>query len=496
MPTTKVRAVAAALALAVAMLPAARADDIETDPLEDEEKEPARFGSALLESAITLGVIAGYYINGGGWTSDNSDADLHWDWPSWKRKLSLDAVRFDTNEYHVNVTRHGLMGVVTYQIGRTNGLGIVGSTVLSAIDAVVWEFVIEYRESPSINDLILNTVLGYQLAEPLWQIGQLWRGGVLSVGDRLKTTMFSPFDGLHDLVRRPRHHWWRPRAWRSMTFELGGSTRWDDRSDARTELVLSGDIDLVGDRRYVSPGAQEGRIAPGTWSRVRGRLRFGDSGSGFERSATEIESRTALAGYYQQDARGNGVFAGIGAGFTYHRENVNAGRDHVTLAHLAGLQLQLSRRTPALAMRWDVAAYGDFAMIDAHRYRDGNPFRKPPPYLSKLQTQGYYDGLGVTGTTRLRVDTRLWSFDAELSAHQVWQIDAGERIAVSLRSAPDLGAHGVSDFRLYWRAQLGFRPGRLGASVIAEGSDLRGTWEGSRRESTSTAIGIALQASY
>lgn len=483
-----------ALLLAAVMLSApvdAAADaapDLDLDP-PPPETQPRHLRIALFESAIALVIPSVYY-----WSTREAaeiDYDLQWDWDSWKAKLSFDAVRFDTNSWTLNAVRHPLMSVIQYEIGRTNGLGMFGSMLLATAHGVVWEFLVEYREYPSLNDLVVNAVTGLQIAEPLWQLGQLWRGGDLSPGDRVKTALVSPFDAMHDLVGRRHRRWFRPRAWRSIDLFAGGLRRQlgDDRT--HDEAVLAGDVDLVNDARYLAPGPQRGPIRPGTWSRIRGAIRIGDVGGGTELLAVQLRSRTTLAGRHGHDERGYGLAAALGTGFTYRRDRLADTFDHVAIAHLVGPQLQLSRRTPGLAVRWDAAGYGDFAMIDAHVFGGAPPFTPPPPYVSLLQAPGYYTALGVTGSTRVRLDTGAWSLEGELDAHKAWQIDGLDRVQQDeLPTGALYTAYGVSDLRLYWRAQLGFRRGALGLAVAADGAHRRGAWAGLRRDSSEVAIGL------
>jgi hypothetical protein len=384
------------------------------------------------------------------------------------------------------------MSLSLYHIGRTNNFGMLGSTVLSAVNGMIWEYLIEYREYPSINDLIINAVTGLQIGEPLWQIGQLWRGGVLTVGDRVKTTLFSPLDGVHDVFRLRPARWWRPRAWRSMVLEVGGGRRQLDDDRTHSEAAIVGDIDLVSDRRYVSPGSQRGAIKPGSWSRIRGGLRIGDLDADTEVTGVQLQSRTAIVGTYRQDDDGDGTFAALGTAFTYRRDRLSDTWDHVAIAHLAGPQFQWSRRRPAFALRFDAAAYGDFGFVDAHVFGSANPFPRPPPYVTALQSEGYYHAVGVSGVARVRVDLPAWSFDAEIDGHKLWQIDGIQRVGSDelLRTRVPVTAHDVTDTRVYWRTQLGYRHGSLGIAATTDGSVRRGEWMTSRRSTSELAFGV------
>src|SRR4051794_22170063 len=93
------------------LLPAEGADD----------RQPAHLGRALLETlAVQTGGTVWYWQD---LEFNSPDWDLRWDWPSWRWKLlSLDAVRFDQNQFGTNAGWHPTWGTVSYHIGRGNGL--------------------------------------------------------------------------------------------------------------------------------------------------------------------------------------------------------------------------------------------------------------------------------------------------------------------------------------------------------------------------------------
>src|SRR5512143_2440513 len=102
------------------------------------------------------------------------DWELNWTWHDWYEKLfTTNDLVLDTNRFEANALRHPLAGALAYQTGRANGLGPIGSTLIDFGNAVVWEYLAEYREKPSINDIFANTASGILIGEPLFQIGNL-----------------------------------------------------------------------------------------------------------------------------------------------------------------------------------------------------------------------------------------------------------------------------------------------------------------------------------
>jgi len=424
------------------------------------------------------------------------DWELDWDLDSWRKKLTFEKVLFDTNPFFVNAIRHPTKGVLDYQIARANGLAMGGATVFATVMGAAWEYLIEYREDPSINDLIFNTSGGIAIGEPLWEFGQLWRGGALSYGDRVRTALFAPFDALGDTIRVP-HRWWRPRPWRSIELAGGAGTR-RFAGASRGELLVGADLELVDDPHYLTDDVHSGRVAPGAWNRIVARFRFGDENVDHDLTGAYVHSRTSIVGRLSQNG-GTSRFLGVGTAFTYDKEALPHEWDKLAVAHLLGLQLALSHRTPEYVLRWDLGSYADFALVQAHVFGPDPPFPPAPPYRSTLQANGYYDGAGTSTMTRFRADTRYVGLDVEVSAHRWWQIGGADRDPVEMKATAGTTTvpptpQDTSDDRVFWRAALAAHPDdRWSVAATADGAYRRGTWEALDRRTSELTAGLLLQ---
>ena len=105
-----------------------------------------------------------------------------------------------------------------------------------------------------------------------------------------------------------------------------------------------------------------------------------------------------------------------------------------------------------------------------------------------LQAQGYYDAARITGNARFRIDSQAWSFDTELDATRVWQIDAPDR--------EKGGPHGASDARVYLRSQLAYRFRQFGLGAIAEGNLRDGTFKNVKRTTYEHVYGVVGQLAW
>lgn len=493
MRCSRVLAVLAVLAASTASANPVGKSDV--DP--DDERHP---WIALGELGIALAIPAAYYAS----TKEHQavDFDLGNDWESWKIKLfSTEKLKFDTNPFHVNALRHPIQGVVDYQIIRTNGYSSTRALLGTILKGLLWEYFVEYREDPSINDIIFNPAAAMAVGEPMYQIGQLWRGSRVTLTDRLRTAVFSPFDAFHDTHRRSKR-WLRPSVWRTIDFAAGANqrivqTKWI------SELGASADIDLVANRAFAEGGAYDDYTRTGEWSRLRisGRIGQGRNGD-VELTGTQLRSRTSWFGRYTQDDDGNGRFLGIGTAFTYRNDWLGKEKDRIAIAHLTGIQLQLSRRRPEYELRWEIAGYLDFALVQALVFDRNNPFPRPPPYYSSLQSDGYIDAVGTSLATRLRFESGPWHLDLEIDGNVMHQVAYHDRDPdgtgsnVELPPGTVVTATGIDEQRGLWRGQITYRPCRWGFAVMAEGAERRSTWQDRERRISEVSLGLSALLAY
>ena len=97
----------------------------------------------------------------------------------------MDSIAARTNAFN-----HSLSGAAYYWTARSNGLSIAQSFLMANIGSITWEYVVEYKEYPSLNDVIFTPIVGIPFGEGLYQLGELFdRGsnaipGPSSPGDR------------------------------------------------------------------------------------------------------------------------------------------------------------------------------------------------------------------------------------------------------------------------------------------------------------------------
>jgi hypothetical protein len=122
------------------------------------------FGGIVLLNG--LGEID-YMINIGTNTDD-------WKYPlsvaGFKRKLA-DGMTLDANNFTTNCVGHVYSGNLYYNAARSNGYGFFRSMMFSIGGSLMWEYLGEFKEEASLNDLFTTGIGGALFGEALHQTG-------------------------------------------------------------------------------------------------------------------------------------------------------------------------------------------------------------------------------------------------------------------------------------------------------------------------------------
>jgi hypothetical protein len=131
-----------------------------------DDRRPPRYFRTAVELAGVLAIGTTYY-----WiVSDPSKQD--WDYIDLgDRSLHVD-VKFDNNMFRTNFLLHPLAGTISYWLARANGLDVYASFASSALSSATFEFLLEWLEKPSINDLIVTPFGGVAAGEFFFHLGE------------------------------------------------------------------------------------------------------------------------------------------------------------------------------------------------------------------------------------------------------------------------------------------------------------------------------------
>ena len=318
------------------------------------------------EALLLTGLGTAYY-----WLDPLSNA-TDWDDPTLGEKLSGEAVTFDNNLQSTNFILHPIAGATVYGFSRLSGLGVYASFGYGVASSLVWEYLLEWREMVSVNDLVFTSFGGVALGEFLFHMGEYassapWNtrfsnqlaaytlGGPhkLHAGTqaRYPTTDLPP-----DSLGFSSAYWHR--------FALGygfGAMQNDDRRSANVHAINLG-AELVAMPGFLRPGDFEIGFDEGNFTEGGIRLLLDEDG------LAEADGRVAavLVGYFSNQfgpSEGSAKMIGVSTELRYYDSWRLGRRDGFAFIHLPGPTVGLWARTDKIGVQARSSGSVDFAAI-------------------------------------------------------------------------------------------------------------------------------------
>jgi len=379
----------------------------------------ANYTRAILENVATTALELAIY-----WYDPSLNV-VDWQFPSLDSKLSSsEAVRFDDNLLSTNYIHHPIAGSTHYILSRVNGFGIPGSFAASAIASTGYEFLFEWRELVSINDLIVTPFGGTAMGEFFHQLGNYLNSAPRKTAPELvgnsgtfargaaKTT-FGVFRNVHDELDDP------PEPPPEPLDNLGLSTAYGHDFALRfQEIVVENPrgrrVELYGVRGEFELAAMPGMLRPGVFQRWFSngnftRFDFEISANGRSRENL-MRFDSHLFGYYAQSARtrasARAFEAALASGLTYRDRQWAGERDQFGIVHLPhpAAQAWLPAGPARLRLGADVSA--DFGSIHSAAFRTYAARFGVDGTKSSLSRHGYLHtwGLSAGAAASLRIE--------------------------------------------------------------------------------------------
>lgn len=373
-----------------------------------------RFSPHYARAASELGVVlaigeAYYWI-----VSDVNRPD--WDFPDWQTRMSYLEVRFDNNMFRTNHLLHPLAGTMSYWLARSNGLDIYWSSLYSASSSAVFEFLLEWLEKASINDLIVTPAGGIAAGEFFFHLGDYLNSAVghetavqrsLAFTLGLPQAMHRPLDGVHgvpfgtqDDLGYSSAYWHR--------FVLGYGVAGVSNELARNDLVqdLFAEAELVAMPGFLRPGRFSVDFDQGNFT---GAYLRASMSRGFLRDV-DLKFDANLVGTYAQDfegssadLRGTASMVAASMNMRYVDRWLLGRRDQLAFFNLFGPSTQLWFAVgKGLSAHVAADVHLDFAAIRSQAYPAWVDAFGAEGTKSLLQLQGYYVGPG--GSARVAGD--------------------------------------------------------------------------------------------
>jgi hypothetical protein len=372
------------------------------DGLRPMAKNPHYLRALLEQFIIIAGAEVMYWAHP---SIDKSD----WDFPSGKQRLDNLKPSFDDNLHVTNDIMHPIVaGNLYYWAARENGLSIPVSLLYSAATGAFYEFIAEWLERASINDLIMTPFGAWapgefqtQLSDylnsapnPKW--GHYVAAWTLGIGHRIhRPGGWQPNDPMPpDNLGFSSYFWHR--------FFIGGSA-----------TLLTNDLDrqnwLYGWRIEADLASIPGFLRPGRFvlpfhEGEFNTFRFAGALGSHNDQTWDVDYIANLAGRYEQNISRGGVgYATMLAVQTAYdfADRYRLGRHEAwALAHIIGPAARVWGVYHDLVANLEVAVSPDFTVIQSQVWPDWAAQFGPEGQKTELQAHGYYFAYGVTPRLR------------------------------------------------------------------------------------------------
>lgn len=345
--------------------------------------EPPNYWLPALEIGAALGLGAAWY-----WIDDRNVFD--WDKPSIEQRLNGEAWRFDNNTLALNYLWHPAEGASFYFMARANRLGWLGSFGYAVAGSTAWEYLIEFNEKVSINDMWVTPLAGVALGEPLFKLAWKLAG--------------------------------KSEPWSRLELGYGFGLASRAGGGAAALHAVGFDARLVSLAGYRGAATQGGWFHEAEHTSFSARLDAVEGGLG-----AELSGRTLPLGYRLPAKRGESNLVGLGVGSEYRDSRALGFDDQRGLLHFPGLALELSRRRAGLVAELDAGAFVSFGSLSATGYA---AWRARQPELrtkTVLERHGYFYGWGGAAAARGSLTYGAWGLDAHVAWVRLHSIEGLDR---------------------------------------------------------------------
>jgi hypothetical protein len=447
---------------------------------------PPHHWRSLQQMGIGLGVGALIY-----WTGMERNSP-DWDNPRLSQRFDGTAWRLDNNSLPVNFILHPLVGAGAYAFARANHHGVAMSAGYSFAASFLWEFVFEFKEMVSINDVLVTPAAGIPLGEFLHKLG-IYLGSAERPGTAVQAAQWSLGTGVQldralDGVDAPPV---RERDQLGLTSDIWHEFEFDSTLHLahghRPGEYLLGGAGLRG--RLVS---LPGYLRPGSMGRFFRNADISSLGLRTELSrhgaGVELVSDTLLCGYHAQEIRGvhapaHGYAATLGAsiafrfleseahnlaeelGAVYTPEpsiefNKHKFNEQLSVAHLPGPGVDWQVLARGVRLEASLRAHPDFAGVGALAFSDWAEAYPDERGKAILLKQGYFYGWGASSELSARLSLGPLRLQGGVFYGRYWSQEGFERQPQKL--TVDVPAEAMV---LFYRGGLALQPPELPVAV-------------------------------
>jgi hypothetical protein len=368
-----------------------------------ESRRPTRYGRTAIELAGVLAVGTSYY-----WiVSDPNKQD--WDYINLKDRSLHVEVKFDNNMFRTNFLLHPLAGTMSYWLARANGLDVYRSSAASFLSSAAFEFVLEWLEKPSINDLVATPLGGIAAGEFFFHLGDYLNSAfgrdntvqrVLAYSVGAPQGIHSAMEGTDAPLGARDNLGYSTAYWHRFSVGYGLADVSNDRGIHGTLHDLLFDAKLVAMPGFLRPGRFSLNFSQGNFTEARLRTSL----TGGRLTDVDLWFGSDLVGHYRQDYSGTperlvGSAAMLAASvdMRYLDRWLLNRRDQLAIFHFLGPSAKVWFASNGFLAKAEGRLHLDFAGIASPAYQLLVAQQGAEGTKTVLQLQNYYQGVGASG---------------------------------------------------------------------------------------------------
>ena len=473
---------ASGIVLGVLVCADARAEQLPSAP---ERNDPHHL-RATLEMAAGLGAGTLWYV------IDDRNV-LDWDNPAIEQRFNGEAWRFDNNGFNMNFVLHPLTGAGTHVLARGNHIDFWPSTAYTLGVSFFWEYVIEFKEKVSVNDVLVTTGGGVPIGEFFHKFGTYLHSaeepgvGLSALQWSLGTSvaMHRAMDGPVSPPKSRDSFGLDADIWHG--FELSYAPTWVSSPNESTFVMH--ETRARGELVSIPGYGRVGRLSRWFHEGELSRLDLAVQGSG-QGAGVHIDSDLVLAGYHNQALRvgpaggmeGHATTAGLALSFRFRNTDAAGFDDRQGILRMPGPLVRSWVGTDNVSASLHAqahASFGGLSSLSFPAWRRAHPDSRTKAIAAR---EGYFYGWGwsttVAGTLQvgpleLQGSFRLDELDSQENLDRAQEIveadvDLDESLATSRLEASFGGSVYAAGTRVllgayaphvvYWQAARGPAP--------------------------------------
>jgi len=411
-----------------------------------------------------------------------------------KRWFTLDAWRFDSNAFSLNWT-HALSGCIYYNFARTSGLSQKNAYLFTLAASAYWEYVVEWREVVSFNDMIFTPVGGYVT-------GEMWYRLTRALQNRFKPIAFAL----------------------NPTLVFNPSKRLGENDKGR-DWVLTGEFSLIAGSEHRSAGfgsrptqslSFSGYIRSGGhrdhFGHLEVEMRYADDSI----SETSFFCMVPHSLMPDSDKRPPILTFNWASAFSFYQRKALADydsdayqihvspeemleiprnyQDKMAVIHMLGPQVHHHLNRGGLMLDSTLSLFTDFSLCNSLALNEYSRENDLHSLTSTAFAYGYYYGLGLSLLLENALRVGDLALSTTLGFSQLWSINTLDRF----REDPSLKNPGCHDGVLNYRAVFSWSPfpWPLALQVKLEGRSRWGSLDKTRVSESMSFLAVGLSAKF